>query len=114
MIAQIKPKLDYESQINVFISALLEIADLYLWVEESESLRAYDSEGNRYCPLSAIVNSLYYQDVGVDAYSAGRFLGMSSSVVSSIVGAVDGDWTSTDTELRHKIMSAVSLKCVDE
>jgi hypothetical protein len=114
MIAQIKSQLDYETQVDLFIKTLSEISDEYFWTEELGNIRGYNLDGQRFCPLSAIITSLYYQEIGVDAFSAGRFLGMSSHIVTKIVGAADGDWASTDTlELRDRIKDAVGLKSVD-
>lgn len=110
MLTKIEPQLDYETQINEFLINLSEVAKDYDWKQEFNSIRGYDLNGKRVCPLSAIILSYYYQDLGVDAKSAGRFLGISSYVVSKIIAASDGDWASVDTlELRDRIKFAIGL-----
>lgn len=110
MLAYVKDRIDHASQIELFLTTLSEIADQFVWDDLSGHVRAFDVNGRRYCPLSAIVSALYYQQPGVDGVSAGRYLGMSSYTVNHIINAADGAWDSTeDYDLRIRIKEAVDL-----
>lgn len=110
MFTQVKPRSDHATQLDEFLITLQEIADQYTWTDHAGCIRATDADGQRYCPLSAIVSSLYYHYINVDGISAGRYLGISSYTVSHIINAADGAWDSAeDFDLNVQMREAVGL-----
>lgn len=96
MLTQVKCRPDHATQLETFFTTLREIAPQYTWTAIAGCVRAFDEYGNRYCPLAAIVASLYYQEDGVDGLSAARYLGMSNYTALQIVNAADGAWDSAE------------------